>query len=59
VIAGLLAGALSALLTLAVYESEDAFRLLPIPWMWWPALGGLVIGLGGWSFPRLWGSAMI
>jgi chloride channel protein, CIC family len=46
-IAGLLAGALSALLTLAVYASEDAFRLLPIHWMWWPALGGLIIGLGG------------
>jgi len=55
VIAGLLAGALSALLTLAVYASEDAFRLLPIHWMWWPALGGLVIGLGGLVFPQALG----
>jgi CIC family chloride channel protein len=55
VIAGLLAGALSALLTLAVYASEDAFRLLPIHWMWWPALGGLVIGLGGLIFPQALG----
>jgi CBS domain-containing protein len=46
-----LAGALSALLTLAVYAAEDAFRLLPIHWMWWPALGGLVVGLGGLIFP--------
>ena len=34
---GSLAGGLSALLTLAVYAAEDAFRLLPIHWMWWPA----------------------
>src|SRR5947199_3910612 len=50
-VVGLLAGALSALLTLAVYAAEDAFRLLPIHWMWWPALGGLVVGVGGLVFP--------
>jgi len=55
VLAGLLAGALSAMLTLAVYGAEDAFRLLPIHWMWWPALGGLVIGLGGLLFPQALG----
>ena len=52
---GLLAGGLSALLTLAVYAAEDAFRLLPIHWMWWPALGGLVIGVGGLIFPQALG----
>ena len=52
---GLLAGALSALLTLAVYASEDAFRLLPIHWMWWPAIGGLVIGIGGLIYPQALG----
>jgi H+/Cl- antiporter ClcA len=55
VIAGLLAGALSGLLTQAVYTSEDAFARLPIHWMWWPALGGLVIGTGGWMFPQALG----
>src|SRR5262245_38010180 len=55
VAAGLLAGGLSALLTLAVYAAEDAFRLLPIHWMWWPAIGGLVIGLGGYVFPQALG----
>jgi H+/Cl- antiporter ClcA len=55
VIAGLLAGALSALLTLAVYAAEDEFQKLPIHWMWWPALGGLVIGLGGLVFPQALG----
>jgi chloride channel protein, CIC family len=55
VLVGLLAGALSALLTLAVYAAEDAFRLLPIHWMWWPALGGIVIGIGGLIFPQALG----
>jgi chloride channel protein, CIC family len=52
---GLLAGALSALLAIAVYASEDAFRRLPIHWMWWPAIGGLVVGIGGLIFPRALG----
>lgn len=51
VVAGLLAGCLSALLTQAVYLAEDAFQSLPVHWMWWPALGGLTIGVGGWIFP--------
>ncbi len=55
VIAGLLAGGLSALLTAAVYAAEDAFQHLPIHWMWWPAIGGLVIGLGGYVFPQALG----
>ena len=55
VVAGLLAGALSARLTVAVYASEDAFKRLPIHWMWWPAIGGLVIGLGGLVFPEALG----
>jgi H+/Cl- antiporter ClcA len=55
VIAGLLAGGLSALMTGAVYASEDAFSHLPIHWMWWPAIGGAVIGLGGLFFPQALG----
>jgi H+/Cl- antiporter ClcA/CBS domain-containing protein len=55
VVAGILAGALSAVLTMAVYAAEDLFRLLPIHWMWWPAIGGLVIGLGGLVFPQALG----
>jgi H+/Cl- antiporter ClcA len=55
VIAGLLAGGLAALLTMAVYASEDAFLHLPIHWMWWPAIGGLVIGIGGFIFPQALG----
>lgn len=55
VLAGVLAGALSAVLTQAVYAAEDAFQHLPIHWMWWPAIGGLVIGVGGWMFPQALG----
>ena len=55
VVVGLLAGILSALLTAAVYASEDAFAKLPIHWMWWPAIGGLAIGIGGLLFPQALG----
>lgn len=52
---GLLAGILSALLTVSVYAAEDAFMKLPIHWMWWPLIGGLAIGLGGLIFPQALG----
>jgi len=52
---GLVAGGFSALLTGAVYAFEDLFKRLPIHWMWWPALGGLVIGLGGSICPQALG----
>jgi chloride channel protein, CIC family len=55
VAAGILAGALSGLLTLAVYAAEDSFAKLPIHWMWWPAIGGLVIGIGGLICPQALG----
>jgi H+/Cl- antiporter ClcA len=55
VVAGLLAGVLAVVLTQAVYASEDAFARLPIHWMWWPALGGLIIGIGGFFFPQALG----
>jgi len=55
VIAGLLAGGLSALLTIGVYAAEDSFMKLPIHWRWWPAMGGLAVGLGGLIFPQALG----
>lgn len=55
VVCGLLAGALSVLLTGAVYAAEDGFMKLPIHWMWWPAIGGLVVGIGGLIFPQALG----
>jgi chloride channel protein, CIC family len=55
VLVGLSGGILSLALTSAVYASENAFHRLPIHWMWWPALGGLVIGIGGFFEPRALG----
>ena len=55
VLVGLLAGCLSAFLTMSVYAAEDTFQRLPIHWMWWPMIGGLVIGLGGLIFPQALG----
>lgn len=52
---GLVAGGAAMLLTWAVYATEDSFRKLPIHWMWWPALGGLAIGVGGIIEPRALG----
>jgi CIC family chloride channel protein len=54
---GLLCGVLALLLSKAVYLSEDFFEHhLPIHWMWWPAIGGVVIGIGGLIFPRALGT---
>jgi len=54
---GVLGGLAALLLSRAVYASEDFFEEhLPVHWMWWPAIGGLVIGLGGLIFPRALGT---
>ena len=55
VLIGVLAGLGSGLLTALVYFCEDLFLKLPIHWMWWPALGAVVVGLGGWLDPRVLG----
>jgi len=52
---GIVAGLASGLLTMMVYASEDLFQRLPIHWMWWPAFGGLAIGLGGLIEPHALG----
>jgi H+/Cl- antiporter ClcA/predicted transcriptional regulator len=52
---GLAAGLLSAGMTASVYAAEDFFGRLPIHWMWWPALAGVVIGLGGLVCPQALG----
>jgi len=53
--AGVFCGALSAGLTLSLYKVEDLFGRLPLHWMWWPALGGLAVGIGGYFEPRALG----
>ncbi len=54
-VAGLACGALAAALSSSLYKVEDLFGKLPVHWMWWPAMGGLVVGIGGWLQPRALG----
>jgi H+/Cl- antiporter ClcA len=54
-VVGIAAGLASGLLTALVYGFEDLFERLPIHWMWWPAIGGLFVGLGGYFDPRVLG----
>ncbi|MGJ7558659.1 chloride channel protein [Variovorax sp. RB3P1] len=55
VVAGLLCGMLSASLSISLYKVEDLFGKLPVHWMWWPAIGGLAVGIGGYFEPRALG----
>ncbi|MDE2592948.1 MAG: chloride channel protein [Burkholderiales bacterium] len=48
---GMVVGLASVGVTRAVYAVEDAFQTLPIHWMWWPAIGGLAVGLIGYAYP--------
>jgi H+/Cl- antiporter ClcA len=52
---GLTAGLGSALLTALVYACEDLFQKLQFHWMWWPAIGGLAVGMGVLIDPRVLG----
>ncbi len=47
VVVGLVSGLQSSILTGVLYGAEDLFGKLPIHWMWWPAIGGVIVGLGG------------
>lgn len=55
VVSGTIAALLAVAATVLVYAAEDTFGRLPIHWMWWPAIGGVVIGLGGLVEPRALG----
>jgi H+/Cl- antiporter ClcA len=54
-VAGLLSGMLAAGLSAALYKTEDLFGRLPVHWMWWPAMAGVVVGIGGFLEPRALG----
>src|ERR1039457_6859132 len=53
---GMLVGCASAGLSRLMYGLEDGFEhvcgRLGVHWMWWPAIGGIGIGIGGFFFPR-------
>ncbi|HEX5237024.1 MAG TPA: chloride channel protein [Sphingomicrobium sp.] len=44
---GVITGLEAALLSFVLYRIEDGFHRLPIHWMWWPAIGAAVVGIGG------------
>jgi chloride channel protein, CIC family len=52
---GVACGLASGLLTRLLYALEDGFGQLPVHWMWWPALGAVVVGCGGLVEPRALG----
>jgi H+/Cl- antiporter ClcA/predicted transcriptional regulator len=52
---GIAGGIVSAIMTKLVYVTEDAYERLPIHWMWWPAIGGAIVGIGGWFVPQALG----
>src|SRR6476469_4463559 len=55
VIIGALVGYLAVYVTRAVYWIEDGFEKLPMHWMWWPAIGGVAVGVIGYFAPRTLG----
>jgi len=55
VVLGALVGVIAVIVTRGLYAIEDAFERLPVHWMWWPAIGAVVVGLVGWVAPRTLG----
>lgn len=55
VLLGAIVGFLAVSVTRGLYRVEDWFETLPIHWMWWPALGAVVVGVLGWFEPRVLG----
>ena len=52
---GIVIGFSSVLVTKVVYLIEDGFEKLPVHWMWWPAIGGLCVGIIGYFSPKTLG----
>ncbi len=55
IVLGAAIGVVAILVTRGLYLVEDAFEHLPIHWMWWPALGAIVVGVVGYFAPRTLG----
>jgi H+/Cl- antiporter ClcA/CBS domain-containing protein len=52
---GTVAGFGSGCITWLVYACEDLFAKLPVPMLWWPMIGGAVVGVGGLICPQALG----
>ena len=55
VVLGAFMGLVSVGVTRLVYGVEDAFEKLPVHWMWWPAIGGVAVGVVGYFAPHTLG----
>lgn len=52
---GIVIGLAAAFVTKLVYLVEDWFEKIPVHWMWYPAIGGVVVGVVGYFVPRTLG----
>src|SRR5690606_13814689 len=52
---GVICGLFAVGFSKALYWVEDLFERVPIHWMWWPALGGLGLGIIGYFYPVVLG----
>lgn len=57
--AGAISGAVACLVSKIVFFIEDLFEKLPFHWMWWPMIGGIVVGIIGYIDPRSLGVGYI
>jgi H+/Cl- antiporter ClcA len=53
---GLVTGLVAAILSFLLYRIEDGFHRLPVHWMWWPAIGAIVVGIGALFDARVLGA---
>lgn len=52
---GILIGVIASFISKSVYAVEDLFEKIPIHWMWWPAIGAVVVGIVGYFAPYTMG----
>ena len=55
IVLGAAIGIVAILVTRGLYLVEDAFEHIPVHWMWWPAIGAVVVGVVGYFAPRTLG----
>jgi CIC family chloride channel protein len=55
ILLGVLCGLIAVGFSKALYWVEDQYEKLPVPDMWWPAIGGLGLGVIGYFVPRVLG----
>lgn len=52
---GVSAGIASVILTESIYIAEEWYERTHLHWMWWPAIGGVAVGITGLFFPAALG----